>query len=61
MIGITLAQSVVVNGVTWNLFSVDFDTADGVFSTYIYAIDHGHAALRLEEMKESARIAGQIT
>lgn len=60
MSGITMAPSVVVDGVTWNLFSVDFDTADGAFSTYLYAIDHGHAALRLEELKESARIGGQI-
>lgn len=61
MSAIKLSPTVTVNGITWYLFSVDFDTADGAFSTYLYAIDHGHAALRLEELKESARIVGQIT
>lgn len=60
MTNITLSPTVTVNGITWHLFSINFDTADGAFSTYLYAIDHGHAALRLEELKESARIGGQI-
>lgn len=61
MKNVVLAPSVVVDGITWNLFSVEFETADGKFGTYIYAIDHGHAALVLEELKSTARIAGIIS
>jgi hypothetical protein len=49
-----------VNGVTWNLFCVEFETADGIFETYIYAVDFGHASLILEELKSTASLSGKL-
>ena len=57
---VVLKPEVVVNGVLWKLFSVEFDTADGKFSTYIYALDFGHAGLILEELKSTATITGMV-
>lgn len=58
---VTLPLSTVVDGRTWHLFSVEFDTADGKFSTYIYALDSGHAGLIVEEMKQTLTLAGQLS
>jgi hypothetical protein len=49
-----------VDGRRWQLFDIEFDTADGKFSTYIYALSHEHAEMILTELKASARIGGQI-
>ena len=57
---ITLEKSVVVNGRRWNLFSVEFKTPDGTYSTYIYALDHYHASVMLADLKEGAEIVGQV-
>lgn len=55
-----LANRVMVAGVWWKLFSVEFTTPDGKYSTYIYAIDAEHASYRLEEMKATAVIGGEV-
>lgn len=55
-----LALSTVVNGRTWNLHSVDFTTADGKFSAYIYAISDEHACAIVQELRETATWGGQV-
>lgn len=51
---IILKQTVVEQGRIWALFPVDFTTAEGTFSVYLYAINREHAAAILEELKETA-------
>lgn len=58
--GIVLEPTVVVDGKTWNLYSVDWTGPDGTFATYIYAISFEHAAAMLEDLKDSAVVTGQV-
>lgn len=51
---ISLAQMAVVNGMQWRLYPVDFKTAEGAFSVYLYALNREHAAAILLELKETA-------
>ena len=51
---IFLAQMAVVNGMQWRLYPVDFKTAEGTFSVYLYALNREHAAAILLELKETA-------
>lgn len=53
-------MSVTVGGVKWLPFSVEFDTQEGEFSFTLYALDWAHALMRLEELKATARIVGEI-
>lgn len=53
-------MAVVVNGIEWRPFSVAFDTQEGSFSFHLYAVDMAHAIERLEELKATARIDGEI-
>lgn len=46
-----LKSKVIVDGKTWHLFSVEFQSPDGKFSAYFYAIDAEHASYQLEAMK----------
>jgi membrane protein YdbS with pleckstrin-like domain len=57
---VPMPLSCVVGGRTWLLFSVEFTTADGEFSTYIYALSAEHAAAIVDELKQTARLGGQI-
>lgn len=57
---VTLQLTTVVGGKTWRLFGVEFDTADGKFSTYIYALSHEHAEMVCLELRESARVLGSL-
>lgn len=57
---IPLPLTTVVGGRTWRLFDVLYTTADGEFSTYIYALSFEHAALLVEELRQTARLGGQI-
>lgn len=57
---VILQPAVTVNGVKWKLFCVEFETADGKFITWVYAVDHGHAALILDEMKATAKVSGEF-
>ncbi len=58
--GITLKPTVIVNGREWHLFAVDFETADGKFATYVYAISREHASHIVEELRNTATLAGQV-
>jgi hypothetical protein len=49
-----MALSSVVNGRKWLLYTFDFATADGKFSSYFYALSDEHAAHILEELKATA-------
>lgn len=57
---IPLPLTTVVDGRTWRLFDVLYTSADGEFSAYIYALSFEHAALMVEELKQTARLGGQI-
>ena len=57
---IQMPLSVPVDGRTWRLFSVEFDTADGKFSTYIYALSDEHAAAMVAELRQTARCGGAV-
>jgi hypothetical protein len=56
---IPLEFSVNVDGRTWNLYSIEFDSADGKFETHLYALSFEHAELMLAELKATARVSGQ--
>lgn len=49
-----------VNGRTWRLFDVEWTGADGHFSFYIYAISAEHAGHIVDEIKETAKLGGEI-
>lgn len=57
---VTLQQQVVVDGRVWRLFAIDFDTADGPSSTYVYGLSFEHAAAIVQELRDSARLGGQL-
>ncbi len=60
MSSLTMKPTIQVQGRTWRLFAIDYDTADGKFSTYIYALSWEHAHMMLDELKQTARIGGQV-
>ncbi len=60
MSSLTMQPTVNVNGREWQLFAVDYDTADGKFTFYIYALSYEHALMMLDELKATARIGGQV-
>lgn len=47
-------------GLVWKLFSVEFDSPEGTFSTYLYAISWEHAQLQLDALRETGRVFGEI-
>lgn len=51
-----LEPSVVVNGITWRLFCVNYATPDGKFSAFLYAVSSEHASYMLESLKENGKI-----
>lgn len=57
---ITLELHPLVDGRRWNCYAVEFQTADGVFTTYIYALSDDHAAMVLDELKSTAKVMGQV-
>lgn len=57
---IQMPLSVIVDGRTWRLFSVEYDTADGKFSTYIYALSDEHASAIVAELRQTARCGGAV-
>jgi hypothetical protein len=48
-----LQPSVLVSGIEWKLFSVEFRSPDGRFSAYFYAIDAEHASYQVEAIREN--------
>lgn len=57
---VLLPLRVFVDGREWRLFSYRFDSADGAFIGYLYAISPEHAAALLEELKDSAILLGEM-
>lgn len=57
---VTLPMTCFVDGMTWCLFTFDYKTPDGVFSSYFYAISPEHAAAIICEIKETAELKGQM-
>jgi len=53
-------MAVIDRGVEWRPFIIDFDTQEGNFSFHLYAVDMPHAIERLEELKATARIVGEL-
>ena len=60
MSAVTLPLSVEDDGRTWGLFAVEYDTADGTLQTYIYALSWEHAEHICGELRDSARVFGQV-
>lgn len=57
---VTLPITTEVRGQEWHLYTYDYETQDGLFSGYLYALDIGHAEQLLCEMKATAALAGQM-
>lgn len=57
---VQLPLTTVVNGRTWSLFGVEYVTADGAFSTYIYALSFEHASHIIEELRATAKLLGKL-
>lgn len=57
---VTLPITTEVCGQEWHLYTYDYETQDGPFSGYLYALDMGHAEQLLIEMKVTAVLAGQM-
>lgn len=48
------------NGRQWALYSASYTTPDGRFAFYFYAISDYHAAMLLQELKETAVLDGRM-
>ncbi|ARM83931.1 hypothetical protein [Marinobacter salarius] len=57
---VELDVSCSVDGRTWNLYSFQYRTQDGLFSGHLYAVSFEHASYVLAELKETAELDGQI-
>jgi hypothetical protein len=55
-----MTKAVFVNGVRWAPFQVTFQTQEGTFTCELFAVDHVHAIERLEELKATAVVTGEI-
>lgn len=56
-----LSPTVQVNGRTWRLYDVEFDSDDSVYSVYLYALNREHASYRVDDLKRTGRLAdGEI-
>lgn len=51
-----LKPSVIVGGIEWKLFSIEFKSPDGTFSAYLYAIDFEHASYQVEALRGKVEI-----
>lgn len=47
-------------GFQWNLYSAEFDSPDGRFGFYLYAVSDSHAQLQLDAIREGARLIGRV-
>ncbi|MEN9885511.1 MAG: hypothetical protein RL758_89 [Pseudomonadota bacterium] len=52
-------STVIVDGVKWSPFLVEFETQEGTFYFELFALDWTHALDRLEELKATAKIIGE--
>jgi hypothetical protein len=53
-------MEVIVDGIRWVPFTVEFDADESVYSFHLYAVDWAHAMMRLDDLKATARIAGEV-
>lgn len=49
-----------VRGKTWHLYSFEWGGADGTFCGHFYAISDDHAALVLQDIKDTAKLNGRL-
>jgi hypothetical protein len=54
------ALTAVVDGRTWRTFTCSYDTPDGTFTFKIMALSMEHAAAMLADLKETARLDGEL-
>ena len=52
-------SEVIVDGVRWSPFLVEFETQEGTFQFELFALDWAHAIDRLEELKATAKVIGE--
>ena len=57
---ITLPMRAVVDGRTWHLYAYEYQTPDGTFGGYLYAVSFEHAAALLADLKETAVLQGKM-
>lgn len=57
---LSLDLSPVVAGITWHLYPIEFNTVDGRFSAYFYAISDEHAQALLDDLKSTATVGSPI-
>lgn len=53
-------KPVVVDGREWRRFLCSYDSADGRFSFEIMALSHDHALMMLDELKQTAKVDGEL-
>lgn len=58
---ITLPISTWVDGREWRLFTYSYETPDGTFGGWLYAISKEHASHLLGELKESAVLGDALS
>ncbi len=51
-------SKVIVDGVEWQEFLIEFQTQEGTFNFKLFAVDWAHAIDRLEELKATAKVIG---
>jgi hypothetical protein len=49
-----------VSGKRWYLYSFEYTTGDGRFSSHFYAISDEHAHIVMQELKETAVLSGRV-
>lgn len=55
-----LPQRSAVDGREWRLYQVNFTTLEGEFGTFIYALSFEHAAAVVAELRDTARLGGEV-
>lgn len=58
--GVPHPLSCEVNGRRWELFGCEYESPDGKFAFYIYALSRDHAEMLLTELKQTARVLGKL-
>lgn len=53
-------QHIDASGRMWHPYSVEFDSPDGTYSVYLYAISWEHANLQLDALREAGRVTGEV-
>lgn len=60
MTNIPMPLSVVVCGREWHPYDIQFESPDGRYSVYLYAISEEHAHLQLDALKETGKVIGKV-